>query len=110
MSCLYILAINPLSVVSLTNIFSRSKSCLFILFMVSLVMQSLLSLIRSHLFIFGFSMDIQWNITVRSEIMSFADTWMNLETVKEREVKSERENQISYIDTYMWNLGGKWYR
>ena len=31
--------------------------------MVSFVMQSLLSLIRSYLFIFGFSADIQWNIT-----------------------------------------------
>ena len=53
---------------------------------------------------------MEYYSTVRSEIMSFADTWMNLETVKEREVKSEREKQISYIDTYMWNLGEKWYR
>ena len=54
MSCLYILEFNILSVVSLTNIFSRSEGCLFILFMVSFVMQSLLSLIRSHLFIFSY--------------------------------------------------------
>ena len=24
--------------------------------------------------------------------------------------KLEREKQISYINTYMWNLGEKWYR
>ena len=54
MSCLYILEINPLSVASLANIFSHYKHCLFILFMVSFAVQKLLSLIRSHLFIFVF--------------------------------------------------------
>ena len=51
---LYILKIDPLSVVSLAIIFSHSESCLFTLFIVSLAMQELLSLIRSHLFIFVF--------------------------------------------------------
>ena len=41
--------------------------------------------------------------------MSFADAWMDLENVKESEV-SQKEKQISYTDTYMWNLVGKWYR
>ena len=50
----YILEINLLSVVPFANIFSNSESCLFILFMVSFAMQKLLSLIRSHLFIFVF--------------------------------------------------------
>ena len=54
MSCLYILEINPLSVVSFANIFSHSEGCLFVLFMVSLAVQKLLSLIKSHLFIFVF--------------------------------------------------------
>ena len=54
MSCLYILEINSLSVVSVANIFSHSEGCLFILFMVSLVVQKILSFIRSHLFIFVF--------------------------------------------------------
>ena len=54
MSCLYILEINPLSVASFANIFSNSEGCLFVLFMVSFAVQKLLSLIRSHLFIFGF--------------------------------------------------------
>ena len=52
MSCLYILEINPLSVASFANIFSQSVGCLFILFMVSYAVQKLLSLVRSHLFIF----------------------------------------------------------
>ena len=54
MSCLYILEINLLSVVSCANIFSHSEGCLFILFIVSFAVQKLLSLIRSHLFIFVF--------------------------------------------------------
>ena len=54
MSYLYILEINPLSVASFANIFSQSVGCLFVLFMVSFAVQKLLSLIRSHLFIFAF--------------------------------------------------------
>ena len=53
MSCLYILEINPLWVASFANIFSHSVGFLFVLLMVSFV-QKLLSLIRSHLFIFVF--------------------------------------------------------
>ena len=29
---------------------------------------------------------------------------MNLESVMQSEVKSEREKQISYMNTYIWNL------
>ena len=54
MGCLYILEINPLSVTSFANIFSHSVGSLFALFMVSFVVQKLLSLIWSHLFIFVF--------------------------------------------------------
>ena len=54
MSCLYILEINPLSVVSFADIFSYFEGSLFVFFMVSFAVQKLLSLIRSHLFIFGF--------------------------------------------------------
>ena len=52
MSCLYILEINPLSVVSFAIIFSHSEGCLFTLLVVSFAVQKLLSLIRSHLFTF----------------------------------------------------------
>ena len=54
MSCLFILEIKPLSIVSFANIFSHSEGCLFILFMVFFAVQKLLSLIRSHFFIFFF--------------------------------------------------------
>ena len=43
-----------MSVVSFANIFSHSEGCLFVLFMLSFAVQKLLSLIRSHLFIFVF--------------------------------------------------------
>ena len=51
MSCLYILEINPLSIVSFAIIFSHSEGCLFILLIVSFAVQKLLSLIRSHLLV-----------------------------------------------------------
>ena len=54
MSCLYVLHINLLSVVSFAIIFSHSEGCLFTLLVVSFAMQKLLSLIRSHLFTFVF--------------------------------------------------------
>ena len=54
MSCLYILEINPLSIVSFAIIFSHSEGWLFTLHMVSFAMQKLLSLIRYHFFIFAF--------------------------------------------------------
>ena len=54
MSCLYILEINPLSVVSFAIIFSHSEGCLYTLLIVSFAVQKLLSLIRSHLFTFLF--------------------------------------------------------
>ena len=54
MSCLYILEINPLSVVSFAFIFSHSEGCLSTLLIVSFAVQKFVSLIRSHLFIFCF--------------------------------------------------------
>ena len=52
MSCLYILEIDPLSVVSFATIFSHSEGCLFTLLTVSFAVQKLL--ITSHLFTFVF--------------------------------------------------------
>ena len=54
------LEINPLLVASFAKIFSHSVGCLFVLFRVPFAMQNLLSLIKSHLFIFVFTV-----ITVR---------------------------------------------
>ena len=54
MKSLYILQINPLSVVSFAIIFSHSEGCLFTLLIVSFAVEKLLHLIRSHLFTFAF--------------------------------------------------------
>ena len=53
-SCLYIFEINYLLLALFTTIFSHSEGCLFTLLIVSFVVQKLLTLIRSHLFIFAF--------------------------------------------------------
>ena len=53
-SCLYILEINPLSVVSFAIIFSHSEGCLFTFLIVYFAVQKLVHLIRSHLFTFVF--------------------------------------------------------
>ena len=63
MSCLYILEINPLSVVSLAIIFYHSEVCLFTLLIDSFAVQKLLSLIRSHFFTcFYFHYSWRWII------------------------------------------------
>ena len=53
-SCLYILEINSLSVISFAITFSYFEGSLFTLLIVSFAVQKLLSFIRSHLFIFAF--------------------------------------------------------
>ena len=57
-SCLYIFEINPLSVASFAIIFSHFEGYLFTLLTVSFVVQKLLILVRSHLFIFAFISNI----------------------------------------------------
>ena len=54
MSCLYILEINPMSVISFAIIYSHSQGCLFTLLIVSFAVQKLLSLIRFYYLIFVF--------------------------------------------------------
>ena len=44
----------------------------------------------------------------RKEMLPFAETWMDLETVKCKEGVTKRKTNI-YINAYMWNLE-KWYR
>ena len=53
-SCLYILEINSLSVVPFASVFSHSEGCFFTLLTVSFIVQNLLGLIMSLLFIFVF--------------------------------------------------------
>ena len=54
MNYLYILKINPLSVVSFAIVFFHSEDCCFTLLIVSFAVQKLLNLIKSHMFIFVF--------------------------------------------------------
>jgi len=54
LSCLYIFEINSLPVVLFTIIFSHSEGCLFTLLIVSFIVEKVLSLTRSYLFIFTF--------------------------------------------------------
>ena len=53
-NCLYISEIKPFSVASFETICSHSVSRLFVFFLVSLAVQKLVNLIRSHWFIFTF--------------------------------------------------------
>ena len=55
---MYIFEINSLSIALFAIIFSQSEGCLFTLLIVSFVLQKLLILIRSHLFIFAFISNI----------------------------------------------------
>ena len=62
-SCLYIFEISCLSVASFAIIFSNSEGCLFTLLIVSFVVQKLLILIRSHLFLLLFP--VFWEVDHR---------------------------------------------
>ena len=42
----------------------------------------------------------------RNEIEIFVGRWMDLESVIQSEV-SQKEKQIQYANTYIWNLRGK---
>ena len=63
MSCLYILEINPLSVVSFVIISLHSEGCLFTLLTVPFAVQKLLSLTRSHflVLVFFFHYSRRWS-------------------------------------------------
>ena len=61
MNFLYVLEINPLSVVSFAVIFYHPECCLFTLFIVSFTVQKLFSLIRSY-FYFYFHYSARWVI------------------------------------------------
>ena len=70
MSCLYILEIKPLLVVSFANIFFQAVGCLFILFMVSFAVQKLISLIRS-ISLFSFLFLLPWECSLRKTLIQF---------------------------------------
>ena len=72
-SSLYIIDINPLSVTSLTNISSHSIACILVLLMIFLAVQSILSLIESHLVVF-----ISFALGDRSKKILLQFMWKNL--------------------------------
>ena len=59
---MYIFEISCLSVASFAIIFSHSEGCLFSLLIVSFVVQNLLILIRSHLFLLLFP--LLWEVGI----------------------------------------------
>ena len=63
--CFYIFEINSLSVASFAMILSHSEGCLVTLLIVSFIVQKLLSLIRSHLFICLFLFPLFWEVCHR---------------------------------------------
>ena len=56
--CLCMWDINPLLVISFANILSHSVGCLFVLLMIFFAVQKLLSLIKSDLFLFLFTLHL----------------------------------------------------
>ena len=66
-SCLCILEINPLSVVSLANIFSHSVSCLFVFFMVPFAVQKLLSVSYDITYMWNLKNTIQMNLFTKQK-------------------------------------------
>ena len=43
----------------------------------------------------------------KNEILPFATTWMDLEGIMLSVITNNRERQIIYIITYIWNLKNK---
>lgn len=73
MSCLHILKINHLSVAIITNIYSQSIGCLFLLFMNSLQKVKLKILIRYHLFLLLFLLSRILTMKILMQFMSNND-------------------------------------
>ena len=76
MSSLYILEIRPLSEVSLANIFSHRIGYLFILLTLSLAMQKLFILKKSHLFILSFMSLALGDISVKILLCGISEIFL----------------------------------
>ena len=75
-SSLYILEINPLSDVSLANMFFYSVGSPFILLIISLAVQKLFNLIQSHLFNFSFVSLALGDISAKNFLHQMSDIFM----------------------------------
>ena len=76
MSSLYILEIRPLSEVSLANMFSHTVGSLCNLVLLSLAMQELFNLIRSHLFILSFMSLALGDMSVRMLLRGMSESFL----------------------------------
>ena len=76
MSSLYILEIRPLSEVSLANMFSHTVGSLCILMLLSLAMQKLFILMRSHLFILSFMSLALGDVSVRMLLHGMSEIFL----------------------------------
>ena len=75
-SSLHILKIRPLSEVSLANMFSYIVGSLCILMLLSLAMQKLFILMRSHLFIFSFKSPALGDMSVRMLLRGMSEIFL----------------------------------
>ena len=75
-SSLYILEINPLSEVSLANMFSHILGSLFVLVLFSLPVQKLFNLMRFHLFILSFMSLALGNVSVRMLLCGMSEIFL----------------------------------
>ena len=76
MSSLYILEIRPLSEVSLANMFSHTVGSLCNLVLLSLAMQKLFILMRSHLFILSFMSLALGDVSVRMLLRGMSEIFL----------------------------------
>ena len=76
MSSSYILEIRPLSQVSLANMFSHTVSSLCNLVLLSLAMQKLFILMRSHLFILFFMSLALGDVSVRMLLRGMSEIFL----------------------------------
>ena len=76
MSSLYILEIRPLSEVSLANMFSHTVGSLCNLVLLSLAMQKLFILMRSHLFILSFMSLALGDMSVRMLLHGMSEIFL----------------------------------
>ena len=59
-----------------------------------------------YIYIYIYTMEY-YSVIKKNEILPFAATWMDLEGIMLREIKSERKRQTLYDIIYMWNLKNK---
>ena len=76
MSSLYILEIRPLYEVSLANMFSHTVGSLCILMLLSLSIQKLFNLMRSHLFILSFMSLVLGDILVKMLLHGMSEIFL----------------------------------